>query len=85
MMTTFHSNEHDATDLRVGSVCVINNSFVDAVASVQYGNAIIDIKYIAASELNSLISLIGHELAASSNKSYPNIKHHESTSYYYYY
>ena len=29
MMTTCHSNEHDATDLRVGSVCVINNSFVD--------------------------------------------------------
>ena len=46
---------------------------------------IINIKYIAANELNSLISLIGHELAASSDKSYPNIKHHESTSYYYYY
>ena len=46
---------------------------------------IIDIKYIAANELNSLISLINHELAASSDKSYPNIKHHESTSYYYYY
>jgi hypothetical protein len=46
---------------------------------------IIDIKYIAASELNSLISLISHELAASSDKSCPNIKHHESTSYYYYY
>lgn len=46
---------------------------------------IINIKYIAASELNSLISLINHELAASSDKSYPNIKHHESTSYYYYY
>lgn len=46
---------------------------------------IIDIKYIAANELNSLISLISHELAASSDKSYPNIKHHESTSYYYYY
>lgn len=64
---TYRSNEHDATDLRVGSVCVIN------------------IKYIAANELNSLISLISHELAASSDKSYPNIKHHESTSYYYYY
>ncbi|MEF2931377.1 MAG: hypothetical protein U0O43_00645 [Clostridia bacterium] len=38
-MTTYRSNEHDATDLRVGSVCVINNSFVDAVASVQHGNA----------------------------------------------
>ena len=46
---------------------------------------IIDIKYIAANELNSLISLVNHELAASSDKSCPNIKHHESTSYYYYY
>lgn len=46
---------------------------------------IINIKYIAANELNNLISLISHELAASSDKSYPNIKHHESTSYYYYY
>lgn len=46
---------------------------------------IINIKYIAANELNSLISLIGHELAASYDKSYPNIKHYESTSYYYYY
>ena len=46
---------------------------------------IINIKYIAANELSSLISLVNHELAASSDKSYPNIKHHESTSYYYYY
>lgn len=46
---------------------------------------IINIKYIAANELNSLIRLINHELAASSDKSYPNINHHESTSYYYYY
>lgn len=46
---------------------------------------IINIKYIAANELNSLIRLINHELAASSDKSCPNIKHHESTSYYYYY
>lgn len=46
---------------------------------------IINIKYIAANELNSLIRLIYHELAVSSDKSYPNIKHHESTSYYYYY
>lgn len=46
---------------------------------------IINIKYIAANELNSLISLISHELAVSSDKTYPNIKHHESTSYYYYY
>lgn len=46
---------------------------------------IINIKYIAANELSSLISLINHELAVSSDKSCPNIKHHESTSYYYYY
>lgn len=46
---------------------------------------IINIKYIAANELNSLIRLVNHELAASSDKSYPNIKHYESTSYYYYY
>lgn len=46
---------------------------------------IINIKYIAANELNSLISLINHELAVSSDKSCPNINHHESTSYYYYY
>lgn len=46
---------------------------------------IINIKYIGANELNNLISLISHELAASSDESYPNIKHYESTSYYYYY
>lgn len=46
---------------------------------------IINIKYIAANELNSLIRLVSHELAVSSDKSYPNIKHYESTSYYYYY
>ena len=46
---------------------------------------IINIKYIAANELNSLIRLVNHELAVSSDKSYPNIKHHESTSYYYCY
>lgn len=46
---------------------------------------IIDIKYIAANELNNLIRLVSHELAASSDKSYPNINHYESTSYYYYY
>lgn len=84
-MTTCHSNEHGATDLRVGSTDVINNSFVDAVASVQPRNAIINIKYIAANELNSLIRLVNQDLAASSDKSCPNIKHHESTSYYYYY
>lgn len=46
---------------------------------------IINIKYIAANKLNNLISLVNHELAVSSDKSYPNIKHYESTSYYYYY
>lgn len=46
---------------------------------------IINIKYIAANELNSLIRLISHELAARSDNTNPNIKHHESTSYYYYY
>nr|UWI12122.1 MAG: hypothetical protein [Bacteriophage sp.] len=51
----YHSNEHGATDLRVSStdvinnsfvdvinnsfVDVINNSFVDAVASDRHGNA----------------------------------------------
>lgn len=46
---------------------------------------IINIKYIAANELNSLIRLVNQDLAVSSDKSCPNIKHHESTSYYYYY
>jgi len=38
-MTICCSNEYGATDLRVGSTDVINNSFADAVASVQHGNA----------------------------------------------
>lgn len=46
---------------------------------------IINIKYIAANELNSLIRLVNHKLAARSDKSCPNIKHYESTSYYCYY
>lgn len=46
---------------------------------------IINIKYIAANELNSLIRLIYHELAARYDNTNPNNKHHESTSYYYYY
>lgn len=46
---------------------------------------IINIKYIAANELNSLISLVNHELAARYDNINPNIKHYESTSYYYYY
>lgn len=46
---------------------------------------IVNIKYIAANELNSLIRLINQDLAVSSDNTNPNIKHHESTSYYYYY
>lgn len=46
---------------------------------------IINIKYIAANELNSLIRLINQDLAARSNNTNSNIKHRESTSYYYYY
>lgn len=46
---------------------------------------IVNIKYIAANELNSLIRLVNQDLVVSSDKSYPNIKHYESTSYYYYY
>lgn len=46
---------------------------------------IINIKYIAANELNSLIRLINQDLAASSDNTNPNNKHHESTSYYCYY
>lgn len=46
---------------------------------------IINIKYIAVNELNSLIRLINQDLAARSDNTNPNIKHHESTSYYYYY
>lgn len=46
---------------------------------------IINIKYIAANELNSLIRLINQDLAARSDNTNPNIKHHESTSYYCYY
>lgn len=46
---------------------------------------IINIKYIAANELNNLISLISQDLAARSDNTNPNIKHYESTSYYCYY
>lgn len=46
---------------------------------------IINIKYIAANELNSLIRLINQDLAARSDNTNPNIKHYESTSYYCYY
>lgn len=77
-MTICRSNEHDATDLRVGSVCVINNSFADAVASVQPQMLIINIKYIAANELNSLISLIHTNLAILSDKTNSNNLAYES-------
>ena len=46
---------------------------------------IINIKYIAANELNSLIRLVNQDLAVRSDKSCPNIKHYENTSHYYYY
>lgn len=46
---------------------------------------IINIKYIAANELNSLIRLVNQDLAARSDNTNPDNKHHESTSYYYYY
>ena len=38
-MTICRINQHYATDLRVGSVNAINNSFVGATASKQHGNA----------------------------------------------
>lgn len=75
------------TLLTFGLVAFVLSTIVLLMLSLMFDMEmlIINIKYIAANELNSLISLISHELAASSDKSYPNIKHHESTSYYYYY
>lgn len=75
------------TLLTFGLVAFVLSTIVLLMLSLVFNMEmlIINIKYIAANELNSLISLINHELAASSDKSYPNIKHHESTSYYYYY
>lgn len=75
------------TLLTFGLVAFVLSTIVLLMLSLVFNMEmlIINIKYIAASELNSLISLISHELAASSDKSYPNIKHYESTSYYYYY
>lgn len=75
------------TLLTFGLVAFVLSTIVLLMLSLVFNleMLIINIKYIAANELNSLISLISHELAASSDKSYPNIKHHESTSYYYYY
>lgn len=75
------------TLLTFGLVAFVLSTIVLLMLSLVFNMEmlIINIKYIAANELNSLISLISHELAASSDKSYPNIKHHESTSYYYYY
>lgn len=75
------------TLLTFGLVAFVLSTIVLLMLSLVFNfeMLIINIKYIAANELNSLISLISHELAASSDKSYPNIKHYESTSYYYYY
>lgn len=75
------------TLLTFGLVAFVLSTIVLLMLSLVFNleMLIINIKYIAANELNNLISLISHKLAASSDKSYPNIKHHESTSYYYYY
>lgn len=75
------------TLLTFGLVAFVLSTIVLLMLSLVFNMEmlIINIKYIAANELNSLISLISHELAASSDKSCPNIKHYESTSYYYYY
>lgn len=75
------------TLLTFGLVAFVLSTIVLLMLSLMFNMEmlIINIKYIAANELNNLISLISHELAASSDKSYPNIKHYESTSYYYYY
>ena len=75
------------TLLTLGLVAFVLSTIVLLMLSLVFNMEmlIIDIKYIAASELNSLISLISHELAVSSDKFYPNIKHYESTSYYCYY
>lgn len=75
------------TLLTFGLVAFVLSTIVLLMLSLVFNleMLIINIKYIAANELNSLISLISHELAASSDKTYPNIKHYESTSYYYYY
>lgn len=73
--------------LTFGLVALMLSTIVLLMLSLMFDMEmlIINIKYIATNELNNLISLISHELAASSDKSYPNIKHYESTSYYYYY
>lgn len=75
------------TLLTFGLVAFVLSTIVLLMLSLVFNleMLIINIKYIAANELNSLISLVNHELAASSDKSYPNIKYYESTSYYYYY
>lgn len=75
------------TLLTFGLVAFVLSTIVLLMLSLVFNMEmlIINIKYIAANELNSLIRLVNHELAVSSDKSCPNIKHHESTSYYYYY
>jgi hypothetical protein len=73
--------------LTFGLVALMLSTIVSLMLSLVFDMEmlIIDIKYIAVNELNSLIRLVNQDLAVSSDKSYPNIKHHESTSYYYYY
>ena len=75
------------TLLTFGLVAFVLSTIVLLMLSLVFNleMLIINIKYIAANELNSLIRLVNQDLAVSSDKSYPNIKHHESTSYYYYY
>lgn len=75
------------TLLTFGLVAFVLSTIVLLMLSLMFDMEmlIINIKYIAANELNSLIRLVNHELAVSSDKSCPNINHHESTSYYYYY
>lgn len=65
------------TLLTFGLVAFVLSTIVLLMLSLVFNMEmlIINIKYIAANELNSLISLISHELAASSDNSYPNIKH----------
>lgn len=75
------------TLLTFGLVAFVLSTIVLLMLSLVFNMEmlIINIKYIAANELNSLIRLINQDLAARSDNTNPNIKHYESTSYYYYY
>lgn len=75
------------TLLTFGLVAFVLSTIVLLMLSLVFNieMLIINIKYIAANELNSLIRLINQDLAARSDNTNPNIKHHESTSYYCYY